>query len=158
MKLFTSYYGNYKNIPSNYLCIGISKTCPFKDWNVNNYYPNFVHYKHNMLVPDDELLAKVKNGECTEQEFKRIYVTQIFEYLNQIGMTVNSWSHQFDEVFTSWDGIVFMCYELPDEFSHRHIFRKLLNLYGVKCEEYGVDQRDVYGYRQNGSAESVELF
>ena len=33
MKFYTSYYGNYKSIPTDYYCVGISRYCPdgFKD-------------------------------------------------------------------------------------------------------------------------------
>lgn len=158
MKLYTSYYANYKNIPADYMCIGISQVCPFTDLNAGSFYSNFVFYKDNMLAPSRELLSGFKAGKYTSQEYKKMYVTRIFEFLEASGETLPEWVSKLEEAYAKWKGIVFLCYESPDKFCHRHIFSKLLNLYGIPCDEYGVDACNEHEHVPDASMASVELF
>jgi uncharacterized protein YeaO (DUF488 family) len=158
MQFYTSYYGNYKNIPSDYMCVGISRICPFKNWNIDNALPNFVFYKHNIFAPSKDLLDGFKEGKYDENDYKRIYVTQIYNWLNENNMTIKTWCEQLAEVFSKYNAIVFLCYETPEKFCHRHILCKYLNLCGVQCKEYQVDPRDVYGYNKNHTTNCIELF
>lgn len=158
MKFYTSYYAKYKDIPKDFMCVGISRMCPFKDWNHDNLMPNFYFCKNNSFAPSEDLLTGYKSGKYTEQDYKRIYATQIFEWLKNINMSVREWADQLADIFEDYKAVVFMCYETPDKFCHRHVLRKFMNLQGVECEEYGVDKREVYGYNPGNTGESVKLF
>lgn len=158
MKFYTSYYAKYKEIPKDYMCIGISRVCPFKDWNISGTFPNFIFYKNNELAPSEDLLSGYKDGKYTEQDYKRIYVTQVFNWFKDLNMTVGEWAERLAEIFYGYRAVVFLCYETPDKFCHRHILRKFMNLQGIDCEEFDIDVGDVYGYASKNNTDSVELF
>lgn len=163
MKLYTSYYANYQNIPKDLYCIGISRMCP--EWFKNNHLTNFVHYKNNFLAPSEKLLSSFKADECTEEDYKRTYITDLFTGLKEMGyQDIPSWVSVLESNYSSnWKGVVFLCYEKPENFCHRHLFRRLLkNIYGIPCEEYGVPEEKTYGYvnktSKNSVSNSVPLF
>ena len=64
---YTSYYANYKNIPKDFLCVGISRFVPetFKYSNYNN----FIWNKDNFLAPSIQLLSDIKNNKIDEDEY-----------------------------------------------------------------------------------------
>ena len=76
---------------------------------------------------------------------------------------VPSWIEYMDNFFatqcyTKWDAIVFMCYEKPSDFCHRHLFRRLLNnIYHIQCDEFGCKPYEVWGYKPEYQP-SKELF
>lgn len=150
MKHFTSYYANFPKIPKDYMCIGISRTCP--DWLQGNI-PNFSFYRHNILAPSEYLLTQYKAGKISEEEYKKIYITELLTSI-QVEMhekDIPSWMEKVDNnyehnSYTKWEALVFMCYEPPHQFCHRHLFRRLLNnVYHIPCEEYGVRPTEVWG-------------
>lgn len=139
MKFYTSYYTNFKNIPKNFLCVQISRTCPgsLED------NENFVAVKDCILAPSAELLSDKKSNKISEDEYKRRYVTELFEKLQNKGYKdlkeyVQAVEKVYNDTFPpKWSAIVFMCYESPDKFCHRHILRNLLTkIYSVECLEY----------------------
>ena len=155
MKHFTSYYANLPKIPSNYMCIGISRYCP--DWLKDTNIANFSFYRDNFLAPSEELLSAYKKGEVDIEEYKKIYITDLLTkvqtvmHMPDIPYWINELDRQYgQESSTSWDGVVFMCYEKPHEFCHRHLFRRLLtNVYKIPCEEYGCRPTEVWGEIQS---------
>ncbi len=169
MKHFTSYYANYKNIPKNYLCIGISRKCP--EWFANNSESlgNFLFVKNNFLAPSEKLLNGAKNGSIDISEYKKIYIEELF-YRTTVEMKykdIVDFINQIDSFYstcsTPYDGLVFMCYESPHEFCHRHLFRRLLtNIYHIDCEEFGVKDIDTWGYKgpinQTQESANIPLF
>lgn len=139
IKLFTSYYSYYKAIPDNYLCIAISRFIPIK-FKENNY-ENFLWVNDNFIAPSKELLLNKKAGNIDEQTYKKIYTKELFFNLNKIGYnSFNSWYNDISNFYKitqkEWEALVFLCYETPEKFCHRHIFAKILNYYGIQCEEY----------------------
>ncbi len=159
MKHFTSYYANYNNIPKNYMCIGISRFCP--EWFANNELDNFMFVKDNFLAPSEELLQNYKDGKISQDQYKREYVTGVMTKVvtvmgyADLGEWIKAADQHFSTTVRQWDAIVFMCYERPDEFCHRHILRKMLtNVYHVQCDEYGYKEKT----QNNNNNSSVELF
>lgn len=163
MKHFTSYYANFGNIPKDYMCIGISRTCPewFKDKNISN----FMFIRDNVLAPSESILYSYKNGTITEEEYKKQYITDVLSKVqNELKeLSIPSWISKMDVHFatefdTKYQGIVFMCYEKPSDFCHRHLFRRMLtNVYGIPCEEFGCKPQEVWGYKPEHQY-SKELF
>lgn len=146
MKLFTSYYANYRNIPKSYLCIGISRVCP--EWFANNDLDNFMFFKSNVLAPSESLLNRIKANQITQEQYKKEYVEKLYadiqKYFNCNDL--GEWAKKMLECFkdTQWDGIVLMCYERPEEFCHRHIIRNILNkIYHIDCKEYGAKEENI---------------
>ena len=165
MKHFTSYYANYRNIPKDYLCIGISRTCP--EWfNINQEsLGNFYWVKDNVLSPPADLLDGFKNGSIDINEYKKRYIAHLFSWIEKDRMykDIPDYMKQMDEFFstcsTPWKGLVFMCYESPNEFCHRHLFRRLLtNIYNIECEEYGVKDSETWGYKGPKQTTTIPLF
>lgn len=138
---YTSYYANYENIPKNYICVPISRVVPdgFSD------YPNITIIKDNFIAPDDNLLFDYKNGRIDEIEYKKRYINKICTYINSCDRfnDLFDWAKAVDKHYgDEYDGIVFLCYEKPGDFCHRHIFSKLLNLYGIECKEFKIDNKN----------------
>lgn len=130
---FTSYYANYRNVPKDFLCVGISRIIPnyFKD----SQFENFIWSKDNFMAPSLELLLDKKNGKISEEEYSKRYITELTSRVNlYTGFSdLSEWFQAFDNNLsqnqTEWKSVVFMCYEKPTEFCHRHILRKVLNNY-----------------------------
>ena len=140
MKFYTSYYGNYKNIPTDYFCVGISRYCP--DGFMNDDYKNFLFVRNNILAPEKELLDDMKSGKETEDGYKRRYVEHLLSHFGEGKMYdsfedfINAISENFRD---KYQAIVFLCYEKPTDFCHRHILRNLMNrIFHIPCEELEV--------------------
>lgn len=151
MKHFTSYYANYRNIPKSYLCIGISRVCPEWFYQNRDELKNFLWVKDNFLAPSEELLSGAKHGSIDIAEYKKRYLEEIFSRLPELKYSsivdfVNKMDNHFSTCSTPYDAIVFLCYESPQEFCHRHLLRRLLtNVYKINCEEYGVKEEHTWG-------------
>ena len=142
MKFYTSYYGNYRNIPKNYMCIGISLYCP--ENLINSGHENFMFVEGNILAPDKCLLDDIKSGKETEDGYKKRYVECLLSRFGE-GMrypTFESFIRSLEENYElRYDAIVFMCYEKPEDFCHRHIVRNLMNkIFHIPCEEYMIEK------------------
>jgi uncharacterized protein YeaO (DUF488 family) len=114
---------------------------------------NFLWVKDNFLAPSEQLLNSTKHGSTDISEYKKQYIEELFKKTVDMGYKdIPDFIHQADAHFstclTPYDAIVFMCYEAPSEFCHRHLIRRLLtNVYHIDCEEYGVKDSDTWGYR-----------
>lgn len=162
MKHFTSYYANFLNIPKDYLCIGITRSCP--DY-FNDTIPNFLFVKDNVLSPSEDLTYRLAKGNISEDDYKKQYISDVLlnvqNTLHQ--KDIPAWIKYMDNFFgnehsAEYKGLVFMSYEKPIEFSHRHLFRRLLNnVYHIQCEEFGCKPYQVWGYNAENN-QSKELF
>ena len=163
MKHFTSYYANFENIPKDYMCVGISRVCP--DWFKDSNIPNFMFVRNNVLAPSESILYGHKNGTVTEEQYTRQYISDVITRVQtelkqpDIPTWINYMDNFFEhECMTHWSGLVFMCYEKPANFCHRHLFRRLLNnVYHIPCEEFGCKPAQVWGYKPEHQP-SKELF
>lgn len=132
MQFFTSYYGNYRNIPKDYICIGISRYCP--EWFRKGNYSNFVFEEDSILAPEKDLLEDIKSGRETEEGYKRRYVECLFRKLGN--MSMYTYFGSLSKKYGQYKAIVMLCYEKPEDFCHRHILRKLMNnVFHIPCEE-----------------------
>lgn len=152
MRFLTSYYANFKNIPSNYMCIGISRFCPdgFMNEDGSFVYENFQWSRGNFLAPSAELLSDMKSGNITEDEYEKRYIEGLykeFEGLNDISTNqpfkdIPDWLDALCELFEGYDAIVFLCYESPEKICHRHILAKILtNIYHIPCNEIEINNK-----------------
>ena len=78
IKLYTSYYPNMKNIPANYLMVGISQFCP--EWLKDVAPDNFLFVRGNFLAPTKELLNDIKSGNIDPSEYRKRYEEQFDEF------------------------------------------------------------------------------
>ena len=156
MPFFTSYYANIKNIPKSYLCLGISQICP--DWLIDNdEYTNFIFVKNKCLAPSMSLFQDYKNDKVSIDEYKKRYIYGLYDILinklnyYSIPAFFRELSYSFiNETEIPMDGIVFLCYETPDKFCHRHLLRRLMNfIYKIPCKEFGINEREVWGFKES---------
>lgn len=144
LQYYTSYYSNFRNIPKDYLCIGISRFVPieFK----NSDYRNFIWASDNFLAPSESLLYDIKSDKITQEEYSKRYIEELIKSVPIKTKYENllDWIIAFDSEISfheaNWKAVVFMCYEKPTDFCHRHILRKLLNnYYKIPIEEFNKD-------------------
>ena len=64
-----------------------------------------------------------------------------------------------DEFEDKYDAVVFLCYEKPTDFCHRHILREILNYeYRIRCDELNYKEETEETKKRNVSAKSNALF
>jgi hypothetical protein len=98
MNLYTS---NYNRCGYNPLAIGISYIVP--DWFTGRTVGSF--------APTKEMLAQYRAGTLTKQG-----------YIDWYTFNLNQSRDAFKQNIPKLpDGSIFLCYEEPDEFCHRHI-------------------------------------
>lgn len=138
IELYTSYYANMKNIPTNYLMVGISQYCP--EWLKEDAPDNFMWVKGNFLAPDKELLDDIKSGRIDHKTYTERYTNKFYESFDKsyVYKSVDDWYQAMDKEFSDkYRAIVFLCYEKPSDFCHRHILRDILNYkHHIRIEEY----------------------
>lgn len=77
--------------------------------------------RFDKAVPDWGLIVSPhKDGKITDEEFEERYVCQLDKYKENIFGVIANLVQQHKD-------IIFLCWELPDKFCHRHIFTKYLN-------------------------------
>jgi len=157
IKLYTSYYANIKNIPTNYLMVGISQFCP--EWLKYDAPDNFLFVACNFLAPTKELLNDIKSGNIDPSEYRKRYNEQFDEFFKNCSYqykTVDQWYQKVDEEFSDkYQAIVFLCYEKPSDFCHRHILRDILNYkHHIRIEEFTCQEET----KENKEPKSKALF
>ncbi len=86
-------------------------------------------------APSQELLRAYKTGTVTTTEYDAIYRNDLITNFNP--------AHLQEIIDTarrmSYQGVVFVCYERPESFCHRHIFADYLNKnFGENVTEFKV--------------------
>lgn len=114
-KIYTSYFANLKNIPSNIEPIAISRFT--MDFYEGRHEPN--------LAPSSSLLKRYKDGEVNSVMFRKEYLSEL---CNREG--VNELIQSFTE-----KEYVLLCYEGRGKFCHRHILGEVLQEMGFDVEE-----------------------
>lgn len=136
IKLYTSYFANLKNTDSgDYLHINISRFPPvfFKD-----YIESRENFKNGpAFAPSADLLKRYKAGECTMDEYKCEYITQVYNFIvEDKKMSVEDWVNAVNAEFgEKYKGIIFYCFEKPDDFCHRHLLARFFEIHGIPCTE-----------------------
>ena len=101
IKLYTSYYANIKNIPANYLMVGISQFCP--EWLKDDVPDNFLFVRGNFLAPTKELLNDIKSGNIDSSEYRKRYEEQFDDFFKRCSYqykNVDQWYQTMDEEFS----------------------------------------------------------
>ena len=114
---YTSYFGNLRNIPDHVVPVAICLNKP-ASWN---------GFHMPKVAPLPYMIASAKQGntELAAKDYR--------ELLSRLDA---------DEVIeeaidlTESEDIVFVCYEKPEDWCHRHEFAKWLSMRGYKCIEW----------------------
>lgn len=121
--IYTSYFGNLKNLPPNIIPISICGKAP--DWY------NGLQYKK--LAPKYKFFMEWKNNHDNEYYIK-CFNEQVLSNLNayQVYMELK---HLCDKSLYDKVDIALVCYEKPSEFCHRHLVSEWLIQNGIDCKE-----------------------
>lgn len=122
--IYTSYFGNLKNLPDNIIPISISGKAP--DWYTGLQYkklaPKYRIFSEWKMNHDNKLYEKYFNDQVlTHLDPKRV----LDELKDLCGKKF------YDSV-----DIALICYEKPSDFCHRHLVAKWLNDAGFGCKEW----------------------
>jgi len=109
MKIYTSYFGNWRKWPKDAVVVSIARKKPL--------FWRGLEYKD--LAPEEKMLRAWRNGELTKIAFEDWFEEQLGK--------LDKWDVKRDMALIG-DGhdVILVCYEKPDEFCHRHIVAKWL--------------------------------
>jgi uncharacterized protein YeaO (DUF488 family) len=111
MKIYTSYFANWRNIPGEAVAIGVTRFKP-SYWQGANL---------ESLAPSEELLREYRNRNIDEFMFKMRYLGE----LRERGLTPKFVKDELYNYSKGFD-VVLCCYEAPKDFCHRHILAEWL--------------------------------
>lgn len=117
MKIYTSYFSNFRNFPPDFTPVSISRFPP-KNWSGLTFMK---------LAPSPQLLEHVKS---TGDHMR--YTQEFYTYLNKLNPTeiINELSKLTDS-----DKVILLCYETPEKFCHRHLVSMWLNSHNIESSE-----------------------
>lgn len=120
MKIYTSYFGQLKNIQKdNIIPIAICRYLP-------KYYNGLVYQK---IAPSEDILNTCRGSH---NEYIKRFNNEILSILNPIDVVrdIAKLSNKQD--------VCLLCYETPEKFCHRHLVAKWLNDYfiDINIKEY----------------------
>ena len=123
--IYTSYFGNLKNLPENIIPISICGKAPewyngFQYKKLAPKYDFFMEWKRNH---DNDYYIKCFN----EQVLDKLHILTVMRDLIDLANTAE------DNIGKE---ICLICYEKPDEFCHRHLVSDWLNKNDVHCKEW----------------------
>lgn len=114
MKIYTSYFGN-RNLDKDLVPIAICLYPP----------KGFQGLLYQKIAPNYEILKDWKDGRKDDEAkgaYERAYKRKILRRLNPLEVFSDL------EKLSNGKDIVLLCYEKPNDFCHRHIFAKWMNL------------------------------
>lgn len=109
-RIYTSYFANLKNIPENSVVVSIARSQP-----QGTNLPEF-----KAFAPSAELLLDYKQGKVTNEEYEARYLAQLkaLPNLSEIEEHLSQYTKDQDK------NLVFLCWEAPNKFCHRHLLAK----------------------------------
>ena len=118
MKIYTSYFANFKNIPDNIVPISICRRSP----------KGYDGIEYKLLAPSSALLSEWRKHH-DEAEYKFKFSKQLVS-LNALEIIV-ALGHM-----SCGRDVVLVCYEETSKFCHRHIVAEWLNKHGYEVTEW----------------------
>lgn len=113
MAIYTSYFSNYRNFPTNHIVVSITQFSP-RGWK---------SLELKSLAPAVNLLTQYKNKEIDEFTFSAKYLNQISHDLNFKARIIALLRHLDKE----YGNVILCCYEKSNDFCHRQLLRQWLN-------------------------------
>ena len=110
MNIYTSYFGNLKNIPGTILPVSIARFSP--GW--------FNGPRMDRLAPSKKLLWGSKQGRIDAEEYTARYMAEITEQFDPPSLV-----QTLEKEFPGQD-IALLCYEKKGEFCHRRLVAEWL--------------------------------
>lgn len=134
MKFYTSYYDNAVNLPKqNSFLISISG-------GIDKAIQDQINSWNTKLAPSWSIYQQYKES----QDWQRYVERYQLEILNTISFA--EYYHMLSA--TEYDNIIFLCYERPDEFCHRHIIAETIQQQcNIVVDEYGFEGSERHNFR-----------
>lgn len=115
--IYTSYFSNWRKFPE-----GFKKIC------IARYPPANCKVDETLIIfaPTEGLLKDYKKGDETKEGYE-------VRYRKQLG---KSSDEELRNILENYDNCIFLCYEKPEDFCHRHILRDYLKKrFDIQLEE-----------------------
>lgn len=156
MKLYTSCYSMMNKIPADFLMVGISRFIP-KELRTTSI-SNFLYTPNNILAPSVDLLNDIKGERITNDEYAKRYYKEIQDRMKSLGYS--SANEYFAKMVSALDqtnsdgfrATVFLCYEKPDEFCHRHLLSALMRKLGFDITEWRPSSKTIQSKEELSSS------
>lgn len=112
MKIYTSFYGNLRNIPKNYFIVSASGA-------ISDEILMNVDIQEKGLAPSKEIFFEYKENADWNNYVKRFKEERLpkIDWL----LYLEKWEKLANENGKDINNIIICCYEKPDTFCHRHI-------------------------------------
>ena len=130
--IYTSYFANLRNIPSDIVPISICGKAP--DW--------YSGLQYKKLAPKWKFF-KVYKETGNEEYYVKHYYKEVLDKLLASDVVYDLYKK------SNGKDIVLLCYEKPNEFCHRHLVAKWLRYYHFSCEEWSelTSEQRLYQWR-----------
>ena len=122
--IYTSYFAQLKNLPSNIISISICGKAP--DW--------YTGLQYKKLAPKYDFFQEWKKNHDNDYYIK-CYKDQVFDKLTPIDVVVDL-SNMIYSFNIGKVGVALICYEKPNDFCHRHLVAAWLNENGFKTRKW----------------------
>ena len=122
--IYTTYFANLKNLPSNLIPISIALYDP--KW--------YVGERCDLLAPMKYILTKYKNGVYSASDYIREYTKQL--EATDIWSVYDSLKRKAKKDTNLINEIALVCYESPEKFCHRHIVAEWFEKHGFAIREF----------------------
>lgn len=151
-RLYTSYFSGLSKLDlNNFIVVPICRfISPQLLESIKQKAPYFVECKY--LAPDENLLSAYKSNSIDEEDYKTNYSKTLVKFHAKSLLTdIYNFAAggKIDPMLGGWmDGcepdpdseaykkdIVFVCYEKPGDFCHRHLLAEWLTFNGFYCTE-----------------------
>lgn len=129
--IYTTYFGNLKNLPKNIIPISICYKAP--DW------WNGLQYRK--LAPKYEFFKVWKETKDNDYYIEH-FNSEVLGVLDHPTTVIMELKHLCDKSVYDKVDIALVCYEKPTDFCHRHLVAKWLRSGGYECKEYEVKKYD----------------
>lgn len=122
--IYTSYFAQLKNLPSNIIPISICGKTP--DW--------YTGLQYKKLAPKYDFFQEWKKNHDNDYYIK-CYKEQVLDKLTPTGVIIDL-SNMIYSFNIGESRIALICYEKPSDFCHRHLVANWLNENGFRTKEW----------------------
>lgn len=125
MNFYTSYFANVKNLPESFIPISIAAKTPdgFKGFKLGDFKPKYEFFQKWKETGDDDYYVEHYKKEVLDK-------INLPSLIRSLEMLVKNYNLSKNATF------VFICYERPEKFCHRHLVAEFLTKNGYDCTEY----------------------
>lgn len=116
-RIYTSYFGNIKNIKIPVEFVNISRYPP--KWFVDMRFKSW-----QKLAPSSRLLYFYKYKNLSKDDYTKTYLDELRYNIEDVNFFIEYCEEKKKD-------FCFLCYETPEKFCHRHIFANWVNSFNI---------------------------